>query len=103
MEKGETRKNDRSMANSIGKCGARRACRMHCKSRAGRERRLRRGGPLWRFLLWSLTMHDADPSTPRARASRREREDEAMRRRDTDRTLNDRPADPNRAGAKIRI
>ncbi|MCD0505182.1 hypothetical protein [Bordetella petrii] len=34
---------------------------------------------------------------------RRAREDDAMRRRDTDRTLNDRPADPNRAGAGVRI
>jgi len=34
---------------------------------------------------------------------RRERENERMRRQDTDRTLDGRPADPNRAGAKIRI
>lgn len=49
-------------------------------------------------------MSDSDKtSSPTASSSRREQEDERMRRRDTDRTLNDRPADPNRAGAKIRI
>ncbi|MBO9353842.1 hypothetical protein GG851_07525 [Bordetella petrii] len=49
-------------------------------------------------------MSDAD-KTPSSAPSgdRREQEDERMRRRDTDRTLSDRPADPNRMGAKIRI
>ncbi|WP_041862869.1 hypothetical protein [Bordetella petrii] len=47
-------------------------------------------------------MNDVDKSTPRP-AGRREREDEKMRERDTDRTLADRPADPNRAGAGTRI
>ncbi|MBV7486144.1 hypothetical protein [Bordetella sp. BOR01] len=49
-------------------------------------------------------MPNADkPSTDQPPRDRREQEDERMRRRDTDRTLSDRPADPNRAGAKVRI
>lgn len=42
-------------------------------------------------------------SSGRQPDDRRERENERMRKGDTDRTLDGRPADPNRAGAKIRI
>ncbi|HYG42934.1 MAG TPA: hypothetical protein VEA17_08435 [Bordetella sp.] len=49
-------------------------------------------------------MPKSDQSAPEhPPGDRRAQEDEHMRRRDTDRTLNDRPADPNRAGAKVRI
>jgi len=47
--------------------------------------------------------HTAGTSSEDRSDERRAREDERMRRKDTDRTLNDKPADPNRAGAKVRI
>lgn len=44
-----------------------------------------------------------DPGKTPGRPNTDDSQDERVQQGDTDRTLNNRPADPNRAGAKVRI